>query len=101
MSHLRRPQGDKGHENGAQTTLSQLRGSHSIPQLSDVCLGLERDQQKDASEGTTIRVLKNRFTGWCGVAGQVNYEENTGRMLELKSTNSKKTLADDSFETDF
>jgi len=101
VSHLRRPQGDKGHENGAQTTLSQLRGSHSIPSLSDVCLGLERDQQKDATEGTTIRVLKNRFTGWCGVAGEVNYEENTGRMLELKSTNSKKTFSNDPFETDF
>jgi twinkle protein len=102
VSHLRRPQGDKGHENGAQTSLSQLRGSHSISQLSDVCIGLERDQQtQDCNEGTTVRVLKNRFTGWCGVSGQVNYNENTGRMLELKSSNTKSTNLNDSFETDF
>lgn len=103
VSHLRRPQGDRGHENGAQTSLSQLRGSHSIPQLSDVCIGLERDQQAtETSTATTVRVLKNRFTGWCGVAGTVKYDENTGRMLELKSTNDQKQpKVDDSFETDF
>ena len=102
VSHLRRPQGDKGHENGAQTALSQLRGSHSIPQLSDVCLGLERDQQTaDSTEGTTVRVLKNRFTGWCGAVGEVRYEESTGRMLELSSNKTTSTKVDDSFETDF
>jgi twinkle protein len=102
VSHLRRPQGDKGHENGAQTSLSQLRGSHSIPQLSDVCIGLERDQQATSSDaGTTVRVLKNRFTGWCGAAGLVNYEEKTGRMLELKSNNTTSNNLNDSFETDF
>ena len=29
ISHLRRPSGDRGHEDGAQTSLSQLRGSAS------------------------------------------------------------------------
>ena len=103
VSHLRRPVGDKGHENGAQTSLSQLRGSHSISQLSDICIGLERDQQAEDNSGTTVRVLKNRFTGWCGVAGTVNYNEKTGRMLEQKGSSSTNKSADfdDSFETDF
>jgi twinkle protein len=103
VSHLRRPTGDKGHENGAQTSLSQLRGSAAIGQLSDICIGLERNQQSENdSEGTVVRVLKNRFTGWCGVSGSVKYEESTGRMLELKNgSGSKAAKFDDSFETDF
>lgn len=103
VSHLRRPTGDKGHENGAQTSLSQLRGSAAIGQLSDICLGLERNQQSENdSEGTVVRVLKNRFTGWCGVSGSVKYNESTGRMLELKNGGTKSTASfDDSFEADF
>lgn len=101
VSHLRRPTGDKGHENGAQTSLSQLRGSAAIGQLSDICIGLERNQQSENdSEGTTVRVLKNRFTGWCGVSGTVKYNETTGRMLEL-SGSSKPQQFDDHFESDF
>ena len=103
VSHLRRPTGDKGHENGAQTSLSQLRGSAAIGQLSDICIGLERNQQSENdSEGTVVRVLKNRFTGWCGVSGSVKYNESTGRMLELKNGGTKSTASfDDSFEADF
>jgi twinkle protein len=103
VSHLRRPTGDKGHENGAQTALSQLRGSAAIGQLSDICIGLERDQQSESeTDGTTVRVLKNRFTGWCGPAGSVRYEESTGRMLEFKNSGTSRSAEfNDPFETDF
>ena len=37
VSHLKRPEG-RGHEEGGQTSLSQLRGSHAIAQLSDLCI---------------------------------------------------------------
>ena len=83
ISHLRRPQGDKGHENGQETTLSQLRGSASIGQLSDMVLGLERNQQdKDNPNLTTVRVLKNRWSGETGVACHLLYDRETGRMTE-------------------
>lgn len=82
ISHLKRPSGDKGHEEGAQTSLSQLRGSHAIAQLSDMVIGLERDQQGEASNTTTVRVLKNRFSGDTGVACHVQYNPQTGRLLE-------------------
>lgn len=103
VSHLRRPTGDKGHENGAQTALSQLRGSAAIGQLSDICIGLERDQQsKSEDDGTIVRVLKNRFTGWCGPAGSVKYEGSTGRMLEFKNSGTSRSAEfNDPFETDF
>jgi len=83
VSHLRRPSGDKGHEEGQLTSLSQLRGSASIAQLSDIVIGLERNQQDaETSNVTTVRILKNRWSGDTGVAGQLHYSTTTGRMSE-------------------
>lgn len=82
ISHLKRPSGDKGHENGAETSLSQLRGSHSIAQLADLVIGLERDQQGDTPNVTTLRVLKNRHSGETGVAGYLMYDKWSGRLSE-------------------
>jgi twinkle protein len=83
VSHLKRPEGNKGHEEGAQTSLAQLRGSAAIAQLSDLVIGLERNQQ-DAEDRhlTTVRVLKNRFSGETGVACQLIYNPETGRLAE-------------------
>lgn len=81
ISHLKRPGMGKGHEEGAQTSLSQLRGSHAIAQLSDFVIGLERNQQDDEdSNTTTLRVLKNRFSGETGEAGSLFYDQGTGRL---------------------
>lgn len=83
VSHLKRPEG-KAHENGAETTLAQLRGSAAIAQLSDIVLGIERNQQDEKLKNfTRIRVLKNRFTGETGVAGWLKYEKDSGRLTEL------------------
>lgn len=98
ISHLKRPGGDKGHEEGAQTSLSQLRGSHAIAQLSDFVIGLERDQQGDNPNVTTIRILKNRFTGETGLAGYLAYDRTTGRLSECeepKSDDNPSTAGDD------
>jgi twinkle protein len=87
VSHLRRPTGDKGHERGAEVSLNQLRGSHAIAQLSDIVLGLERDQQHEDEERrntTLIRVIKNRFTGLTGPACWLKYDKLTGRMHETQ-----------------
>ncbi len=83
VSHLRRPSGDKGHEEGVITSLSQLRGSAAIGQLSDIVIGMERNQQDpENSDKTTLRILKNRWSGETGVAGQLVYSKDTGRMSE-------------------
>ena len=84
VSHLRRPE-NKGHEEGAATSLSQLRGSASIAQLSDIVLGLERDGQAEdmiTRNTTTVRVLKNRFSGETGRCADLLYDKDTGRMIE-------------------
>jgi len=84
VSHLKRPSGDRGWENGLETNLNSLRGSAAIAQLSDICLGVERDQQSDTPNVSTIRVLKNRFTGETGVGCYVYYDKETGRMSEVE-----------------
>ena len=84
VSHLKRPS-DKGHEEGAATSLAQLRGSGSIAQLSDMVIGLERNgQHEDETERNTtkVRVLKNRFSGITGPACKLLYNKYTGRMTE-------------------
>lgn len=81
ISHLKRPQGDRGHEDGQQVSLGQLRGSHSIVQLSDIVIALERNLS-GGEDQTTIRVLKNRFNGQTGPAGGFCYNKETGRMIE-------------------
>jgi twinkle protein len=85
VSHLRRSQG-KAHEDGAQISLGELRGSQAIAQLSDIVIGMERDQQnanEDIRNTTTVRVLKNRYTGETGPACWLEYDRGTGRMKEV------------------
>jgi twinkle protein len=85
VSHLRRSQG-KAHEDGAQISLGELRGSQAIAQLSDIVIGMERDQQnanEDIRNTTTVRVLKNRYTGETGPACWLQYDRSTGRMTEV------------------
>jgi twinkle protein len=85
VSHLKRPEG-RGHEEGAATSLAQLRGSGSIGQLADMVLGLERHAQADdpiERNTTRIRCIKNRYSGETGPAGAVLYQKFTGRMTEV------------------
>lgn len=87
VSHLRRVDGNKGHENGVETSLSHLRGSQSIAQLSDCVISLERNQQADdavEANTTKIRVLKSRYTGDVGVATSLVYDKETGRLNEVE-----------------
>lgn len=84
VSHLKRPE-SKGHEEGAVTSLGQLRGSAAIAQLSDIVIGLERNAQADEERErntTRVRVLKNRFSGETGKACSLLYSLQDGRMTE-------------------
>lgn len=88
ISHLKRPDMGAGHENGAKTSLAQLRGSGGIGQLTDIVIGLERASQDDDPEvanTTTVRILKNRFSGELGVSSKLLYSTETGRLTELES----------------
>lgn len=83
VSHLRRPDRGHSHEEGGVTSLSHLRGSHAIAQLSDSVIGCERDQQDEGtSRLLTLRVLKNRFAGETGIATTLEYNKDSGRLHE-------------------
>ena len=87
VSHLRRIDGNRGHENGIATGLSHLRGSQSIAQLSDCVLSLERNQQSEdpiESSTTKVRILKSRYTGDVGLATSLYYNYDTGRLTEVE-----------------
>jgi twinkle protein len=88
VSHLRRTSSDRGHEEGREVSLAHLRGSQSIGQLSDAVIALERNQQaQDPTEAntTTVRILKNRYTGETGIATYLFYDKETGRMSEISN----------------
>ena len=84
VSHLRRAGNDKhSHEEGGRVSLSSLRGSHSIAQISDQVVALEVDQQSGAKRKlTTVRVLKNRYSGEVGPCAELSYDLNTCRFNE-------------------
>ena len=84
VSHLRRSNNDRtSHEEGGKVSLSQLRGSHSIAQLSDQVIALERDQQSENDRDvTTLRIIKNRYSGETGFAGKIKYNLSTSRFTE-------------------
>lgn len=81
ISHLSQPEGVP-HEEGGRVTLSQLRGSGSIKQLSSSIFALERNQQNRNSTLALVRQLKARETGITGAVAVVNYDKDTGRLLE-------------------
>ena len=87
VSHLRRPQGNQGHEDGGSVSLSQLRGSGAIAQLSDAVITLERNsmaENEDERHLTKIAVAKNRYNGETGPACKLQYNGYTGRMIEVE-----------------
>ena len=97
ISHLKRTDGTSAEEGGV-ISLSHLRGSHALAQLSDGVWALERNQQADdpdAKNLVRLRVLKNRFTGETGLAGYLKYDKETDR---LEAAEKKKTSLADAFK---
>jgi len=87
VSHLRRPTGNAGHEDGQAVSLSQLRGSGAIAQLSDAVITLERNsmaQDDNERHQTKVSVAKNRYNGYTGPACTLKYDMETGRMMEMQ-----------------
>lgn len=81
ISHLRRKPDGQAAEEGARISLSDLRGSGAIAQLSDTVIAMERDQQdKENGHISQLRVLKSRHTGRTGVADTLEYNLETGRL---------------------
>ena len=94
VSHTRRQEG-KGLENGAEISLSSLRGTQGISQLSDAVIGLQRDQQHEDEKirnTTEVRLLKSRFTGETGPAGHLYFSKGHNRLIEIEMTSNMEPL---------
>ena len=82
--HLKRPDGGKSYNEGRQVSLTDLRGSGALEQLSDVVIAIERNQQAEDGEEqnrSLVRVLKNRPVGTVGECDTLEYDPDTGRLL--------------------
>jgi twinkle protein len=70
-------------------SLSQLRGSAGIAQLSDQVVALERNSQSDTERDiTTLRIIKNRYSGETGFAGKIKFNLETSRFTDYETTES-------------
>lgn len=97
--HLKQPEG-KPHEEGGRVTLSQLRGSGALKQLSDNVIALERDQQGENRDVSISRVLKCREFGETGEADYILYDRETGRLLPIDEPPSKHGFKDETSSGD-
>ena len=95
ISHLATPEG-KPHEEGGRVFLRHFKGSRAIGFWTHFAIGLERDQQADDMDvrlTTTLRVLKDRYTGAAtGYTMGLKYNLDTGLLSEAPLP--KKAKAD-------
>ena len=94
VCHLKRfPKNDRTAEEGGRISLSDLRGTAGIGQLSNVVLALERDLQ--AEDGTStkvnIRCLKDRFGGNTGVVAELDFDYWKFSYNEVESETAKES----------
>lgn len=92
----------KAAEDGGQISLKNLRGSGSLATVPNTVLAIERDQQAEEPEErrtVRVRVLKGRFTGVTGIAGQLCFNNSTRRLegVDLTSPYSIGDNDDDGF----
>lgn len=106
ICHLKNPEKGRAHEEGRAISITDLRGSGSLRQLSDTIIALERNQQGDTPNIVLLRILKCRFNGvGVGIAGYMEYNATTG-LLEPSSYTGEEREGDsgwskDSGDTDF
>jgi twinkle protein len=81
ICHLKNPDKGKPHEEGRPVSATDLRGSGGLRQLSDTIIAVERNQQGANPNLILFRILKCRFTGETGIAGYMEYDKRTGRLV--------------------
>ena len=81
--HLKRPEGT-AHEEGAATSLNEVRGSGGIANFATFVIGHERNQQAEGEQAliTQLRALKNRPRSVTGPMVALMYNLETGRLQQ-------------------
>ena len=103
ICHLKNPEKGKSHEEGRPVSITDLRGSGALRQLSDTIIALERNQQGDNPNHVNIRLLKCRFTGETGLSGSMEYDKNTGWLVPVDGSevNNEETRWAEDEEEDY
>jgi twinkle protein len=84
--HLKRTNNPVSFNEGAEVSLTDLRGSSQLEALSFNVWAAERDQQSDTqADILTLRNLKNREWGYTGVADKLVYNHTTGRLTPIEN----------------
>lgn len=98
ISHLRKGDNKKPHEEGGRVHLDDLYGAAALKQWASYVFGLERNQQaedEDVRHTTTLRCLKDRYTGVAaGQTFNIKYCKDTGRLLEVEVAETFEKLAE-------
>lgn len=98
ISHLRKSEAKKAHEEGGRVHLDDLYGAAALKQWASYVFGLERNQQaedEDVRQTTTLRCLKDRYTGVAaGETVQIKYNKDTGRLEETDGTDEDIDIGD-------
>lgn len=88
ISHLATPDG-KSHEEGGHVSMRHFKGARAIGFWTHFAFGLERSQQDEDPKKrhtTTLRVLKDRYTGQAtGEVIYLGYDKDTGLLYETES----------------
>lgn len=84
--HLKRPDGNRGYDEGLQISTNFIRGSQAIEQLSDTVLALQRNKRDpNLHNWIEVVILKHRFNGNDGItACWLEYDPDTGVLTEGK-----------------
>ena len=101
ISHLRKSDGKKPHEEGGRVHLDDLYGAAALKQWANYVFGLERNQQAEDEEvrhTTTLRCLKDRYTGLAaGQTIQIKYNKDTGRLVEVEGSDGSEFEEENDF----
>lgn len=85
VSHLSRNRNKASFNEGGAVSLTDLKGSSALEQLSFTVLAYERNQQDEENNNLgNIRILKCRETGATGKADDCEYNPETGRLLAIQ-----------------
>jgi twinkle protein len=85
ITHLKRGLSGQGWETGKRPSLSDLRGSGGLEQLSDTVIVASRDMTADppVCDQVSYFVVKNRWVSRLGPAGTAVYNHETGALEEV------------------
>lgn len=81
VCHLSKPDGTP-HEEGGRPTLTELRGSQGIKQLSRLVLAGQRNQQSTYANWVLYWCLKSTHKGKLGPVAVLKFNPDTGRLTE-------------------